>query len=84
MWLILVLLQLSKFLETWLNDRSGPWTIVRLGPSSMGDWDGRKPRWVGWDNEIYSESMYYIEVQGADVITVSLPEHSLRLHLLLT
>ncbi|ORX36948.1 hypothetical protein BD324DRAFT_479323 [Kockovaella imperatae] len=39
---------LSKFLETWFNDPSGPWTIVRLSHASMGDWNGRRPRWVGW------------------------------------
>ncbi|WVQ75342.1 hypothetical protein IAR50_004961 [Cryptococcus sp. DSM 104548] len=37
------------FLNTWIDDPSGPWTIVRLGEEDMGDWgEGRKPRWVGW------------------------------------
>ncbi|WVW78970.1 hypothetical protein I302_100933 [Kwoniella bestiolae CBS 10118] len=39
---------LTLFLEKWLNDPSGPWTIVRLSEGMMGDWDGRKARWVGW------------------------------------
>ncbi|WRT65226.1 uncharacterized protein IL334_002169 [Kwoniella shivajii] len=39
---------LTLFLETWMNDPSGPWTIVRLSEKSMGNWDGKKARWVGW------------------------------------
>ncbi|ODN91383.1 hypothetical protein L198_05897 [Cryptococcus wingfieldii CBS 7118] len=40
---------IGTFLNTWIDDPSGPWTIVRLGEDDMGDWgEGRKPRWVGW------------------------------------
>ncbi|WWC87374.1 uncharacterized protein L201_002263 [Kwoniella dendrophila CBS 6074] len=39
---------LTLFLESWMNDSSGPWTIIRLSEKSMGNWDGRKARWVGW------------------------------------
>jgi len=34
------------FLETWLAEDY--WMIVRLGENVMGDWKGRKARWVGW------------------------------------
>lgn len=40
--------QLELFLDTWLNDPSGGWTIVRLSDDAMGLWDGHRPRWVGW------------------------------------
>ncbi|WWD08174.1 hypothetical protein V865_006285 [Kwoniella europaea PYCC6329] len=39
---------LTLFLEKWLTDPSGPWTIVRLSEKMMGHWDNRKARWVGW------------------------------------
>ncbi|KAK6904237.1 hypothetical protein I203_107753 [Kwoniella mangroviensis CBS 8507] len=39
---------LTLFLEKWLTDPSGPWTIVRLSEKMMGHWDDKKARWVGW------------------------------------
>ncbi|OXG16162.1 hypothetical protein C366_03866 [Cryptococcus neoformans Tu401-1] len=39
---------MTTFLDSWLQDSSGPWTIVRLGEDAMGDWDGKRPRWAGW------------------------------------
>ncbi|WVQ68750.1 uncharacterized protein L199_006959 [Kwoniella botswanensis] len=39
---------LTLFLEKWLTDPSGPWTIVRLSEKMMGHWENRKARWVGW------------------------------------
>ncbi|WVQ83854.1 hypothetical protein IAT38_005998 [Cryptococcus sp. DSM 104549] len=39
---------LTTFLDKWLNDPSGPWTIVRLGGRAMGQWEGKRARWVGW------------------------------------
>ncbi|WWC67457.1 uncharacterized protein I206_101365 [Kwoniella pini CBS 10737] len=39
---------LTMFLEKWMNDSSGPWTIIRLSEKMMGDWEGKKARWVGW------------------------------------
>ena len=40
--------QLSTFLSKWMDDSYGKWSIVRLSSGSMGDWNGQKPRWVGW------------------------------------
>lgn len=45
---MLIVVQLTLFLDTWLNDPGGKWTIVRLSDDAMGLWDGQKPRWVGW------------------------------------
>ncbi|WWC58955.1 uncharacterized protein I303_101500 [Kwoniella dejecticola CBS 10117] len=39
---------LTLFLDKWTNDPSGRWTIVRLSQKMMGNWDGKKARWVGW------------------------------------
>ncbi|WVR04250.1 hypothetical protein IAU60_001250 [Kwoniella sp. DSM 27419] len=39
---------LTLFLERWMDDPTGPWTIVRLGQGGMGGWEGKKARWVGW------------------------------------
>jgi len=44
---ILRAMQLTLFLDTWLNDKAG-WTIVRLGEDAMGTWEGARGRWVGW------------------------------------
>nr|KIR84191.1 hypothetical protein I308_05606 [Cryptococcus tetragattii IND107] len=35
---------MTTFLDSWLQDPSGPWTIVRLGENAMGDWEGKRPR----------------------------------------
>lgn len=41
--------QLQLFLETWLNHPSGPWSIVRLPPSAMGEELSKgSVGWVGW------------------------------------
>ncbi|ORY23141.1 hypothetical protein BCR39DRAFT_550013 [Naematelia encephala] len=39
---------LTLFLETWLADSEGQWTIVRIFGEALGDWGSQKPRWVGW------------------------------------
>ncbi|OCF40230.1 hypothetical protein I317_05987 [Kwoniella heveanensis CBS 569] len=39
---------LTLFLEKWMDDPSGPWTIVRLSEDAMGGWQGTRARWVGW------------------------------------
>ncbi|WVF70393.1 hypothetical protein IAT40_005183 [Kwoniella sp. CBS 6097] len=39
---------LTLFLEKWMNDSSGPWTIVRLSAEAMGGWQGSRARWVSW------------------------------------
>ncbi|KAI9639572.1 uncharacterized protein MKK02DRAFT_39888 [Dioszegia hungarica] len=31
---------LTLFMDTWLNDPAGPWTIIRLSEEAMGMWDG--------------------------------------------
>ncbi|KAK4684651.1 hypothetical protein P7C73_g5520, partial [Tremellales sp. Uapishka_1] len=40
--------RLTLFMETWLSDPSGPWTIVRLSENAMGKWGDGRARWVGW------------------------------------
>ncbi|KAL7418780.1 Ribosomal protein lysine methyltransferase [Cryptotrichosporon argae] len=39
---------ITHFLETWTAHPSGPWTLVRLGPRALGDWDGAPARWASW------------------------------------
>lgn len=43
----LVPVQLTLFLDTWLQHPAG-FTVVRLGESAMGAWEGERGRWVGW------------------------------------
>ncbi|WVN88817.1 uncharacterized protein L203_104031 [Cryptococcus depauperatus CBS 7841] len=56
---------LTTFLKSWLDDSNGRWTVVRLGDDAMGDWMGRRPRWVGihLDNPIHLSGLCPLDLQ---------------------